>query len=174
MANAKIYKCFPHIFCASYYRFRDIKISNCLPSKSRSRSQIAIFSITPFNDKCHSLKMSHLHFYTSSNHFRDIKILNFRLPKSRSRSQSTIFAFDTCGFWHFPPNGTIAKIALHDHDLLFEGQNPKMLMSESVRASANMHGTIFKHLDICQRMIPLRKLYLMSFIYFFNDNNLKF
>ena len=43
MANVKIYKCLPHFFCASSYCFRDIKISNFLPTKSKSRSWSAFF-----------------------------------------------------------------------------------------------------------------------------------
>ena len=42
----------PIHFCASSYRFRDIKIFNLLPPKSKSRSRSANFAITPFDGKC--------------------------------------------------------------------------------------------------------------------------
>ena len=76
----------PTHFCASSYRFRDIKIKKKLPSKSISRSQSAIWAITPFDGKCPT------HFGTSSYRFRHINIYEFfYLQKSRSRSQSAIF-----------------------------------------------------------------------------------
>ena len=43
-----------------------------LPPKSRSKSQSAIFSITPFDGKCQNLQMSPTHFCASSYIFRDI------------------------------------------------------------------------------------------------------
>ena len=42
-------------------------------------------------------------------------------------------------------------------------------ISETVRASAKIHGMAFKDLDICQRMIPLQKLHLMTLTYFFKS-----
>ena len=42
-----------------------------------------------------------------------------------------------------------------------------------MRAIAQMCGTTFKNLDICQRTIPLRKLHLMTLTYFYKVNNLK-
>ena len=60
-------------------------------------------------------------------------------------------------------NGVRAKIARHNLDLLFEGQNLENAnISDMVRADAKLHGTTFKELDICQR-----KLHLMSLTYFF-------
>ena len=82
----------PTYFCASPYHFRDIKFKKKILPKSRSRSQSAIFAITPFTGKCQFLQMPSTHFGVSSYRFRDVKILNFGTPKSRSRSQSAIFA----------------------------------------------------------------------------------
>ena len=58
-------------------------------------------------------------------------------------------------------------------DLHFEDSNLKIVdHSETVRASARIHGTTFKDFDICQRTISLRKLHLMT--YFFKVKNSKF
>ena len=51
MANIKNYKSCPINFCASSHHFRDITISNLLPSKSRSRSRSTIFARRPFDGK---------------------------------------------------------------------------------------------------------------------------
>ena len=71
--------------CASFYRYRDIKMLNYLPPKSRSRSKSKIFAITPFDGKCQNLQLSPTHFYATSYRFRDINILNILPTKSSSR-----------------------------------------------------------------------------------------
>ena len=60
-------------------------------------------------------------------------------------------------FWHLPLNDVTGKIALHDIDVVFEGQVQrfKVVIPEPIRSSAKMHETTFKDLDIGQ-MIPLR------------------
>ena len=62
-------------------------------------------------------------------------------------------------------------IVLRDLDLVFQGQQIYVNISETVRASAKLHRTTFKDLDIYQRMIPLRKFYLIPFTYFFKVKN---
>ena len=46
-------------------------------------------------------------------------------------------------------------------------------ISETVWASDIMDGRTFKDVDICQQMIPLRTLNLMTLTHFFKVNNLK-
>ena len=48
-------------FCASSSHFRDINVSNLLPSKNKSRSRSTIFAITPLDGKCQNLQW---HFFT--------------------------------------------------------------------------------------------------------------
>ena len=63
-----------------------------------------------------------------------------------------------CRFRQFTLNGVISKTILRDRNLLFEGENLKMLISlKQCELAQKMHRTAFKELDICQRMIPLRK-----------------
>ena len=52
----------PNKFCASSYHFRDIQILYFELQKDKSRSQNAIFAITPFSDKCQNPKMTHPNF----------------------------------------------------------------------------------------------------------------
>ena len=46
-------------------------------------------------------------------------------------------------------------------------------ISEKVRASAKMHGTTFKDLDICRWMIPLRQLHAVILSYYFKVQKMK-
>ena len=78
--------------CTSSYYFRDITNWNCLPAKIMSRSQGAIFPITPFDGQCQNLQMSSTNFCATYYRLRNIKILNIWPPKSRQRSRSEIFA----------------------------------------------------------------------------------
>ena len=48
-------------------------------------------------------------------------------------------------------------------------KNLNFNISQTVRASAKMHGTTFKDLDICERMMPFRKLHILTLIYFFKE-----
>ena len=74
-------------------------------------------------------------------------------------------------FWHFPLNGVIAKIILHDLDLPFEVNSLKCYFLWNLRASAKMHAMTFKDFDICQWMIPLQKFHRMTLAYFFKIKN---
>ena len=56
---------------------------------------------------------------------------------------------------------------------LFEGQNLKMLISMKLWASAKILRMTFQDFDIFQRMVELRKLYLMTLTYIFKVNSLK-
>ena len=87
MTNVKIYNCHPQFCCHSSYRSRYIKFSTSLPSKSRSRSRSAIFSIIPFDCKFQNLQMSPTHFCAGSYNLRYITILTFLFSIGRSRSQ---------------------------------------------------------------------------------------
>ena len=71
--------------------------------------------------------------------------------------------------WHVPSNGVIAKIVPRDRDLLFEGQHFKMLISLKRWELAQNAPNDFVDLNICQRMIPLRNLYLVTLIYFWRS-----
>ena len=59
----------------------------------------------------------------------------------------------------------MSLLKLFSVNFLFEGEHYKIL--ETVRASAKMHRTTFIYLDICQRIIPLRCLHIMTLTYLF-------
>ena len=67
----------PTHFCASSYRFKDIKIVNIWLPNCRTRSRIVIFATTTFDGKFQNLKLSSTHFCASSYRFKDIKQLIF-------------------------------------------------------------------------------------------------
>ena len=73
----------------------------------------------------------------------------------------TCIDFDIC-------HRMVSKIALCD--LLFEGQEFEIFISETVRASTKTHRTTFTALDIYQRVIPLRDLHLMTLTYVLRSN----
>ena len=77
--NFKIYVRLPHIFYASNYHFREIKILNLLLSTSRSSSQTANLESHRSMANVSNLRMYPVHFSTSSYHFRDIT--NLKLKK---------------------------------------------------------------------------------------------
>ena len=64
-------------FCDISYRFRSIQILNFWPPKSNSRSNSAIYAITPFDGKYQNLQMSPTNFCASYYHFRYIYIYKF-------------------------------------------------------------------------------------------------
>ena len=69
---------------------------------------------------------------------------------------------------------SLLKLLLRDLDLLFEDQNYKMLISETVIARAKIHSAIIIDLDIWQRIIPFRDLHLLTLTDFFKIKNVKF
>ena len=76
-------------FFTSSYSFRDMKSLHFLPSKSRSRSRSAIFTITPFHVKCQNLQIS-IKFLRCPSPFQKYNFFNFCPSKSRSRSCNAI------------------------------------------------------------------------------------
>ena len=75
--------------CTSSHGFRDIEVSNCLPSNSRTRSLGVNFAMVSLVGK--SIKVI-VNFCASSHRFIDINIKNCWPSKSRSRSWNAIFA----------------------------------------------------------------------------------
>ena len=72
--------------------------------------------------------------------------------------------------WHLTFCHRIVKTVPPDLDILFKVKSENFYISETVWASTKIHQmTFFKDLDICQRMIPLRKLDIMIFTYFSNS-----
>ena len=59
----------PH-FCGSSYRFCDIKIFNCLSSKSRSSSPRTIFALSLLDIKCYNQQKSSANFFLQLIPFR--------------------------------------------------------------------------------------------------------
>ena len=92
-------------FCDSSYRFRDIKILNIVPSKSKTRSQSAILAIIPFDGKCQNLRLSPLHICANSYRFRYIKNLNFFYLQKVGHSHRVQFS----QLHHSMANGKIYK-----------------------------------------------------------------
>ena len=80
MTNVQIYKSPPHIFVLAL-TVSEVKISNYLPLKSRSRSRSTLFTITTFDGNCQNLQISPTHFCGRSYRFRDIKKLICYLQK---------------------------------------------------------------------------------------------
>ena len=71
---------------------------------------------------------------------------------------------DIYRIWHFPSNGIITKIALHDRDIFLKILN--INISEMDRVSSKMDLTTFVHFDISFERHHLRKLYSVTLTYF--------
>ena len=77
MANDKSYKRLTHTYALAQTVSETLKVLIFLPSKSRSRSQSIIVTMTMFNGKCQNLQKTPTHFCASYYCFRDLKYLNF-------------------------------------------------------------------------------------------------
>ena len=121
-------------FCAISYRFRDIQFVNIWFPKSRSRSRITIYAMTPFDGKCQNLQMSSTHFYKC-------EFVPFRmLPEAKILQNSAILietlAIEWCKYyfsslWSWP---TFSRSKFFNINV-----------SQMVRASAKRRG---RHLYI--------------------------
>ena len=58
-----------------------------------------------------------------------LKVKNKKIISLKRSELAQKCVRDICRFWHLPSNAAIAKIVLHDLDLLFEGKNLKILIS---------------------------------------------
>ena len=133
-----------------YYRFREIKILICLPSKSRSRSRSAIFAITPFDGQC---QMSFC--VKSCCQVSKIKKKN-RFEQFQSNGASSVFLFMTLTF--------IFKVKVLAFSCFAN-------ISQKVGNTANITLASDRKSGILYRMTSLRMLYVMTSTYIFKFIN---
>ena len=80
---------------------------------------------------------------------------------------------DVCRLWHLPSNGVIAKIVLHDLDLLFEGKNCDTLIYLKLLELANkcVEGLLYNVIFAIGGQHCTN--YTSTLTYFFRAKNLK-
>ena len=82
MANIKIYNSRRMHFSARTNHFKDINVSNLLPSKVCQGFAVQfILALWSFDGKYQNLHKSYVRFYASSNYLRDCNVSNF-LPST--------------------------------------------------------------------------------------------
>ena len=158
MANVKICRIFPHIFYASSYRFRFIKIS-LFTLRSRSSSRSTILQVRPLDGKCQNLQKTPIYYCGRSHRFKDINISN--LLTFKEYVKSTIFAMTSfdgkCQNLQMIPTYFCASSYHFIHI-----KNFNFLPSESISRSQNTIFEVRHHsnatLNIHKRFTHLQKV----------------
>ena len=87
---SKSTKTTPSHFCASSYRFTDIKLLNLLPSKCISRSRSTTLAMTTFDCKCQNPRKTQ--FCVSCHRCRYMNLISFLFKKGGQDHEVQFFA----------------------------------------------------------------------------------